>query len=210
MITDHDLAVLCAASYNDDAKWDHEWTASDIYVFHVEVEGTDILVFRGSHNVHDWLVDFDALPHKHPRIGWCHAGFLRYMDLVLEEVMSVIGKDIIVTGHSLGAARASILAGLLIDHGALIRSRVVFGEPKPGFKRLATILQQSGCELRSYRNLQDPVTEVPLTLSLLPYMRASPLIPISVPADDGNDILHEHHIGLYVSGMQTLLKETKS
>jgi hypothetical protein len=203
IITDAQLAQLCADAYNPQAVWDTVWTADDIHVTHKIIEGTDIIVFRGSVDFVDWLADFDALPHKHPRLGWCHAGFLRYMDLVFENIMAVVGKEIIVTGHSLGAARASILAGLLIDHGSALKARVVFGEPRPAFRQLATIIQQSGCESRSYRNGADPVTQVPISFDpLLPYRHPSPLIDINVSPDPGDlSPLQYHHINLYVKGV---------
>jgi hypothetical protein len=209
-ITDFDLAQLCAASYDPSAVWDHSWTADDIHVTHKHVDdvdgfksGVDIIVFRGSISFLDWWRDLEWLPHKHPRLGWCHAGFLRYMDLVFEEVNAVIGRDVIVTGHSLGGARASILAGLLLDHGSQLVARVTFGSPKPGFRKLATIIQQSGCGSRSYRNGIDPVPEVPIAFSLLPYVDPSPLLlPLEIsPAARAELPTSWHAIGNYVKGV---------
>lgn len=201
MITDNDLALLCQASYDPGAVWDHAWTADDIHVTHKMVEGVSVIVFRGSIDVNDWLADFDALPHKHPRLGWCHAGFLRYLDLVFENIMAVVGRDIIVTGHSLGAARASLLAGLLLDHGSQVMARVTFGEPRPAFKRLGEIIGNSGCISRSYRNGIDPVPLVPAFLwPLLPYQHVTEPLAISNPPDDSIVPSFWHSIDLYAAG----------
>jgi Lipase (class 3) len=213
-ITDEYLAFLCLASYDPNSVWTNAWIddKDGIYVTHLLVqdengEDVDIIVFRGSQTFLDWLRDLDAIPHKHPLLGWCHSGFLRYMDLVFEQTMAVVGKRIIITGHSLGAARASILTGLYAVNGSPIEARVVFGEPHSGFKQLATILQQSGAELRSYRNNDDPVTEVPLfVMPLLQYVHASPLIKLSEPRAPGDlELLHDHHMPLYYSGIKKYL-----
>jgi Lipase (class 3) len=202
-MTDAELAQLCADSYNPLAVWEHTWTADDIHVAHKLVEGVDVIVFRGSVDVNDWMADFDAIPTKHPLLGWCHAGFLRYMDLVFENVLGVLGREIIVTGHSLGAARASILTGLLLSHGSQVKARVVFGEPRPGFRQLKTIIEQSGCESRCYRNGEDPVTEVPLYFEpLLRYVHPSEPILLNAAPDPGDlSPLQYHHINLYVKGL---------
>lgn len=206
-LTDADLAELCAASYKPAYQWDNAWSAQDIHVAHKLIEGIDVIVFRGSVDYIDWVRDFKGIPEKHPRLGWCHDGFLDYMDLVFEEVMAVIGRDIIVTGHSLGAARASILAGLLVSHGSKLVARVVFGEPRPGFNQLATILRQSGAQLRSYRNGSDPVTQVPELFGR--YVHPSPLIALHAEPQrhDDMDVLRYHDIDLYLSALR---KETPS
>ena len=197
-ITDQTLAHLCAASYAPGAVWDTVWTADDIHVTHKEVEGVSVIVFRGSVDLNDWLADFDALPHKHPRLGWCHAGFLRYLDLVFENILAVCGRDIIVTGHSLGAARASIMAGLFLDHGSQLMARVVFGEPRPAFKRLAQIISDSGCVSRSYRNGLDPVPLVPVPFwPLLPYVHPTEPIAVSAPPANADLPTEWHNIALY-------------
>jgi hypothetical protein len=199
-VRDRDLAQLCAASYDDSVKWDHVWAAEDVHVAHKATDEGDVLVLRGSVDATDWMRDLDAMPVKHPLLGWCHGGFLRYMDLVMEEVMKVCSPAFI-TGHSLGAARASILAGLVHCHGFSVKQRVVFGEPRPGFGQLATILSTSGMSLRSYRNCDDPVTEVPVAIEpLLPYQHASALIQLNAPGE-GVDPLKDHHIQLYVKGI---------
>lgn len=207
--SDYTLAKLCAQIYTEPASsWDNVWQADDIYLAHVMMEGVDIIVFRGSRTLADWLRDLDALPHKHPLLGWCHGGFLRYMDLVFEEVMSVVGRNIVVTGHSLGAARASILTGLLLAHGSEVEARVVFGEPRPGFNQLRTIIQQSRCQSRSYRNLEDPVPTVPVALgTLLRYVHPSePLRLDESPVETiRQDLMRFHAIELYVRALGRLI-----
>jgi hypothetical protein len=199
VITDADLAQLCALSYKPGAEWDHAWTAEEICVYHRVIEGVDVIVFRGSVTPADWLRDFKGLPEKHRLLGWCHDGFLDYMDLVFEETMAVVGREIIVTGHSLGAARASILAGLYAAHGSAPIARVVFGEPRPAFKQLRSILRDSGMQLRSYRNVRDPITLVPDLFDL--YVHPSDLLDIDGGSDASDPLFGQHHIEFYRKGV---------
>ena len=68
------------------------------------------------------------------------------------------------TGHSLGAARACILAGELAALSRPIAELILFGCPRPGFATLASMVQQSVQRIASYRNGNDPVTQVPWLL----------------------------------------------
>jgi hypothetical protein len=209
MFTDQMLAQLCSDSYDSEVIWDHVWTAKDVHVTHRLINGVDVIVCRGSvwtaedgsFNPIDWIRDLDALPVKHPLLGWVHAGFVDYMDLVFENVMDVVGRDVIITGHSLGAARASDLTGLFLAHGCRVMARVTFGEPRPGFKRLAQIISDSGCVSRSYRNGLDPVPEVPVPFwPLLPYIHVTEPISFNLPPP--NPIPTEyHHAPLYAAGV---------
>jgi hypothetical protein len=161
VITDYDLAQLCAATYDPSVIWDHAWTAKDIHVVHKKCDGVDVIAFRGSQDMTDWERDFMGWPVKHPRLGWVHDGFILYADLIFEEIMAVVGHDVIFTGHSLGAARASDQAALFASHGAAPLHLAVFGEPRPGFEQLHNIIAKAIPTSVWYRNGSDPVTEVP-------------------------------------------------
>jgi Lipase (class 3) len=212
MITDQTLAQLCAATYDPASVWDTVWTSDDVHVCHKVIDGVDIIACRGSvlkaedgsFSLTDWLRDLDAVPIKHPLLGWVHAGFVKYMDLVFENVLDVVGRDVIITGHSLGAARASDLTGLFLAHGCRVMARVTFGEPRPGFKRLAQIISDSGCVSRSYRNGIDPVPEVPVPFwPLLPYVHITEPLPFSLAPSEPIDPRMWHNTKLYATGVPT-------
>lgn len=76
----------------------------------------DLVVFRGSTTLEDWFRDFDCLatPWGQPGLGPVHPGFYLGIKDVWAEVQTMLrpGMPWVSAGHSLGAGRASILAGL--------------------------------------------------------------------------------------------------
>jgi hypothetical protein len=118
----------------------------------------------------------------------------------------------VVAGHSLGAARAAVLCGLMRADGCKALARVVFGEPLPGMTQLAGLI--ADIPGRSYCNgdahHHDVVTDVPFRIPLLNWVRASPLIHVTAEPDQpAVDLLGElfayHHCPLYRQAMKTLV-----
>src|SRR5438270_6715240 len=116
--------------------WDQAWAREGVQVGLRHVGDTDVIAFRGSVDAQDWLRDFQGWPTLHPRLGYCHSGFLQGMDTVAEELGMAVAyqaRPFILTGHSLGAARALLVAGLFVAQKKMLPSAVVtFGTPKPG------------------------------------------------------------------------------
>ncbi len=76
-----------------------------------------IVAFRGTKDKLDWLTDAKFLPVPGPQaIGLVHSGFERALAPVIAELLQVIGQHrdngqtIFYTGHSLGAALATLAA----------------------------------------------------------------------------------------------------
>ncbi len=205
MIPVHRLASLCAQIYDavdvrTPAIWHNYWVINGVHIAHRREAGVDVLVLRGSQTIEDWLHDFRGWPARHPALGFCHAGFLEHMDDAVAEIKRAVGSHVVITGHSLGAARALILGALLYCHELPPVQITVFGSPRPGFGNLRDVLLDSGAEIRSYRNRDDPVMQVPYWLGL--YVHPAPPIPLDVePALGDRSPLREHRIGLYVEGV---------
>lgn len=216
-ITDKDIADLCVGIYADPGSppvtWDRfdDGEDSDRICWGVKTVGDcDVLVFRGSMTFEDWRRDFDAWadPFGHAKIGPVHPGFLLGLDQVLDEYRQNAGGKLLVAGHSLGAGRASILCGLAMVAGIVPVGRVVFGEPRPGFRQLADVIAPIA-ESRSYRNGRpgtfehDLVTDVPYRIGLMQYVHPTPLVDVSAlpPADDEWGIFSYHHMRLYAEAL---------
>jgi fermentation-respiration switch protein FrsA (DUF1100 family) len=219
MITDYQIADLCNSIYgqpgSNPVTWDHldPGTDSDFVCWGLKrFPEAWVAVFRGSFTLIDWLRDLCAVanPLCHDDIGPVSPGFYSGMRTVQREMLAIIGSDpVILAGHSLGAARASILAGLMVTTGRPPIGRVVFGEPKPGFGQLARILANLP-DNRSYRNAgagrHDTVTDLPLSVPPEEYVHPTDVIDVSAPPPPSLwstlGMFSYHHMPLYVQGVK--------
>ena len=123
-------------------KW-----AADAYVGASERLGMAFVAVRGTSNFADFLTDFLTAPATGAITGLpgtVHSGFALYQDALYTDVRN--GVDVScnpnlapdqkvplwVTGHSLGAAAASILAYRLQQDGCNVAGVALFGSPRPG------------------------------------------------------------------------------
>jgi Lipase (class 3) len=212
--SDAALASLCALIYKPAAivdSFDHFDAGLDDGVCWAfkRLDGFDVIVFRGSVTLQDWIADFRAMAMP-TRIGHVHLGFHAGMENVWVEARPYLTQPVIVTGHSLGAARADVLCGLMVADGKPPIARVVFGEPKPGLMDFA--LHIENVPGRSYRNgdgqHHDLVADVPFSFPPLQYVHPTPIIPVCCPPQ-GDDFASwgafaYHHIELYETALAVL------
>lgn len=222
MISDYEIADLCYRIYQPDGEEAVPWNFFEpgagadgvCYGIWRDADGIDNVVLRGSKLLLDWRRDGDwwSRPKLDPRLGAVWPGFAAGMADAWTEINRRVGAKVRLAGHSLGAARCSLLAGLMKLDGCKPVARVVFGEPFPGMQQLASLIED--VPGWSYRNgdlvHHDPITDLPYRLPLLNWQRASPLIPVTAPPDKvATDMLGEffawHHMGLYRQAMKTLV-----
>lgn len=207
---------LCGSLYGYAGTAKPAWTHyddgadSDKICWSIAREGDlDFVILRGSTTFIDWQRDFDAWadPFHKLSLGHVHPGFLLGMEQILDEARPLIRDRcaVVVTGHSLGAARADILAGLMVLNG-YSPIRVVFGEPKPGFKDFAAVI--SNVPSAAYCNGDDKghdlVTDVPFSFPPEEYVHPAPLTSLVVspaPNDDWG-VFRYHHWQLYDAAIQ--------
>lgn len=213
-MTDLDYANLCARIYAVDAAtdpfWAHYWNLNGIVCGHVVIEGVDYFIFRGSDNADDWIRDLDAIPVWSPDIGFVHAGFYKGIAELHPVLLAVTGAKACFGGHSLGAAHACLMTGLFIRRSQLIgvpcpvQELVTFGQPKPAYANLARLIVKSGIRHVSYRNRNDPVPLVPLTIPpFIDYVHTEDWISMdAAPSPTDLEPLRDHHIQLYIQGLQ--------
>ena len=118
-------------------------TSTTAYV--VKTKTLDIICFRGTQQLGDWLFNLSAIPV--PYAGrMCHGGFVAAHASVWGKIKKHIDydKDTLICGHSLGGALAELSAAKL--HKAHKRlSLVTFGKPNTffkGFKRPMNLVKQ--------------------------------------------------------------------
>jgi hypothetical protein len=215
--TDIDLVNLAANIYSATVltdNWDHIDLGGDDGICWAvkKYDGYDVVVFRGSITAHDWLDDILVLPigiigPQRTAMGTVHFGFYAGMEKIYQEAKPLLTQDVYVTGHSLGAARAAIFAGLMKLDNNPPKARIVFGEPKPGLIDFGKYL--ADVPARSYRNGNDKhhdvITDVPLLLPPLQFVHPTPIVVVNAEPDASMFIqlglFAYHHIDLYVKAV---------
>lgn len=192
--------------------WDFTGDAAQTGViwFIKAVNGVPVVVFPGTQNVLDVFRDLDAFadPFDHSFHGPIHPGAHIGMNVVAATLrdLGIAGKCV-VTGHSLGALRAGIAVAELRMLGLDPLRRVVFGEPKPGFERLRTVL--APIPAASYGNgtalAHDLFLDIPLSFWPELYVRPCPLTWVGVMPEAGDSWgpLAWHRIQYYDAGLES-------
>lgn len=120
---------------------------------HVLLAG-DLVVFRGTDDVHDLLTDLDAgfAPEGGGRV---HRGFQEALDLVWGDVADAVGgRDVWFAGHSLGAALATLAA----SRHPRTQAVTTFGSPRVGDEAFGNSIQ---APVHRIVNNNDVVTRLP-------------------------------------------------
>ena len=125
--------------------------------------GDIVLAYRGTSELGDWLDDARYVKTDFPRGGRVHTGFFEQFMAIDSDVRSDLHDfrkfPLLVAGHSLGAALATI-AGVAYRADA----GIVFGSPRVGNEDFAA---QVRYPLLRFEHGTDPVTYVPPRQSLV-------------------------------------------
>lgn len=178
-------AIMCAeASAAVYLEWDrckeimNEWTNDRYTTKEFDVDGaqafafkldknTAVISFRGTEAVENDIVADLKFWKTDSRVdGRVHQGFKDELDKVEPEVMKwirsrAVSKDsslVYVTGHSLGAAMATLFAARLTDAGYKV-ILYTYGSPRCGNFEWAKTFE--GVEIYRFVNTNDVVTKIP-------------------------------------------------
>lgn len=154
------LARLCGDSYHSDRFPDAvEIGGMGPDCFVLAKETPAIVVFRGTSDLTGFLQDFMARKEEHPW-GWVHHGFLDCWKIIRHRVLAVVGlKPVILTGHSLGGAMATLAAP---DFAGQVKEVVTFGSPRVGNGAFRDAYAEEFAEQTTrYVYSLDPVPLVP-------------------------------------------------
>jgi hypothetical protein len=200
-----ECALQSQRIYTDATGWAHYWSTDDVVVGHKEYDNFDLLSLRGTACIEDVIRDImAALPAWHDQLGFVAGGFMTGLDDVFAETRAVVGlnagKPLYITGHSLGGARARLLAGLYVVNRLNIAGVTVFGSPKPAFANLGRIFQKARIVHDSYRFYNDGGPLLPLTFEpCFDFVHTeawTPLVGHSPAGDLGP--LRDHAIANYI------------
>ena len=157
-------------------------TSTDTQAFGLSIEGATLIAFRGtetknfSGQVHDLLTDAKIShvqfgPHQKSKV---HSGFLEAVDSIWDEVSEFIqentvsGDKLWFTGHSLGAALATLAAAKIVfdnDTPYEIGGLYTIGQPRTGNKYFkAEFDKRMRNKIIRIVNNNDLVTMIPLPI----------------------------------------------
>ena len=145
--------VLNSVQLQETRFFDHSNTQCNV----IEAENFAVLVFRGSQEIQDWLSNLSTILTKWPQGGMVHWGFKDALEKVWDEVASYLDTlkvPIFYTGHSLGAALATLAASKRTPAAIY-----TFGSPRVGDSNFV----QSLIAVNMYRvvNHRDAITFIP-------------------------------------------------
>jgi len=145
-----------------------------------ERDGTQAMVLKDGHNIivcfrgteptemNDILSDLKAWPKRSQERGFVHFGFAQALDKVYDEICTYLERislnvsedvRVICTGHSLGAALATLFASRQDAH-----ELYTFGSPRVGTRSFCKEIKKDGIKHYRFVNNNDIVTSVPLAL----------------------------------------------
>jgi predicted lipase len=205
--TDSDLVDAAARTYSADAKPFIDDLGSSIRLFlTTRADGLNIISIEGTHDAIGWALDLLAVYAtdnegvSHPSLGFIHAGFYTAASAIIDRVTAVAGKGpYALAGHSLGAAMALLLGGLLIDRALSPVKIGAFAPPRVGEGQFVKIIGTVPVSAYIFGN--DLVPDVPFTiLPAFPYEQVK-LIQVGKPRADR---LSCHAILNYTSAIHAL------
>jgi hypothetical protein len=208
-MNDLDLVTICQALYSDqvDGYWTRLWPHDCGMAALKRVNNKyDVVVWRGSTTLDDWLADLNTEPVTDPKLGPVHQGFLQGVLDLAPSILQAIARPAYVCGHSLGAGHALLHAGFLKLAGEDILGVTTWGTPRPSSgPKLSTLLWNT--KGHDYRNRSDAVTDVPFGWGYQ-HPRALTDVDVEPSLGDSWGILANHHISLYHTAMQGLFQPT--
>jgi hypothetical protein len=201
-MTPRDLAILCQQIYTPQpGQFDSVVDISDVCAGIKMIDGINVIAFRGSANITDWIHDLEALPGFIPMVGTVHTGMYCGIPEMFDNLSLRAGEEVVLTGHSLGGAHAAYIARLCLLRGIQVSRLYLFEPPRCGYQDLHDGLRNI-TELKAWRNGIDPVTDVPITLEDFPWVQF-PLIHIVQPPGGWDDLdpVAWHSIKLVAQGV---------
>jgi len=199
------LARVAAAAYGPpDVRAD----GCEAVIRHVTAS-RPVLAFRGTtfdgaEILKDIVRDVRAWPAWEPGLGLVHLGFRRSLRAIwpkLWEEPWFYNNDLVLTGHSKGAAEATLVAARMVVEDLRPRALVTFGSPRCVLGgRVARLLAGAGVVVRRYRHGRDIVPTVPCLGGLYDHVGAE--INIGSPESGLDGPFHDHRMQSYIDALK--------
>jgi len=176
------------------------------YLVSRKIEGHTILAVEGTNETTDWITNLKFLIKRDD----CHRGFKNNANRTLAElVVAYEGLDpkrkLVIAGHSLGGATATLIADLLWESGNKNVALVTAGSPRPGGRRLRKRIKDM--EHLRFVHGNDIVPGTPPWLA--GYVHTHSVIKLKDENDTRFDGVADHMIGDYVTAAEKYYAEKK-
>lgn len=176
---------------------------------------TAFVSFRGTSDIEEWVADIDALPEDYRPIngfGQVHAGFQDVYELVRGNIAANLATaaagcdQILITGHSLGAALAVLAApdvAQKMPPNTIEPRLITFAGPRVGLSDFAT----------NFDAAIDSCFRVVNFLDIVPYLPPTPYVHVGaqINVDSGGpvQVAWRHSLAAYQQGLSTLISAQK-
>jgi triacylglycerol lipase len=189
--------------------------ANEWFGFIVENEKEIIVAFRGTDSQTDWLADALAFHKDFPYAadsGKVHQGFLEIYNSFRKDIFQAMErldnqKTVLITGHSLGAALATLFALDLLKNTTFSNVELInFGSPRVGNRKFCQAVNKEVTTVTRIINVHDVVTLLPPFVIPLPcrknkgvFLHTKGKYKINVQK---NTFFGNHNIGTYINGLK--------
>ncbi len=178
---------------------------------HNTASRTAFVSFRGTSDVAEWVADIDAIPDDYRPIdgfGQVHSGFQEVYQLVRADIAANLASattgcdQILVTGHSLGAALAVLAAPDVARNmppNTIEPRLITFAGPRAGLDDFAA----------KFNALIESCYRVVNFLDIVPYLPPTPYVHVGAPIDIDSggavQIGWRHSLGAYQIGLSSYI-----
>ena len=164
-----------------------------------DIDGYTILAVEGTKETTDWLTNIKFVLKSDD----CHRGFktnsYRSLSKLVCDYEALDKKrKLVIAGHSLGGATATLIADLLWESGNKNIALVTAGSPRPGGRRLRRRIKD--LEHLRFVHGDDIVPGTPPWLA--GYVHTHPVIKLKDENDTRFDGVADHNMGDYVKAAE--------
>lgn len=172
---------------------------------------TAFVSFRGTSDIEDWVADIDAIPADYlsiAKFGQVHSGFQDVYQLIRERVAAKLATatagcdQILITGHSLGAALAVLAAPDISQNmppNKIEPRLITFGGPRVGLSDFAAAFDAA----------IESCYRVVNFLDIVPYLPPTPYVHVGtqITVDSGGpvNVAWRHSLAAYHDGLSAFI-----
>jgi triacylglycerol lipase len=197
--------------------------ANEWFGFILENEKEIIVAFRGTVSQTDWLADALAFQREFPYADDCgkvHYGFLEIYDSCREEIFRALArldnrKRVVITGHSLGAALATLFALDVVKNSEFSNVELInFASPRVGNRKFCKAVNKELQRVTRIVNVHDVVTLFPPFVIPFPWIKNKGVF-LHVKGKYKLNLLKDtffgnHNIGTYITGLKLQKRDKKT